>query len=315
VNVIFDSDFRNLDGFSFKVDNIDVLDAIELLALQLRAFWEPVDSKTILVSADNQAKRRDFGNLSVKTFYLTNVSKVEMVEIVTALRTILNARYLATVSDSNAIVMRGTPNQLALAERIVSDLRKAGGVIAAAGFPSGSESGFVQSRRAAETLGAPSLQLQPKVRGPFSFDANDTARATYETVAAMAGLRIAFDSRFQDSPAMPFKVENVTIADALDFLSLQTRTIWQMIDGDTVVVAPDNPSVRADLLPKVTQTIRLAPRPGTPANINEIVTALRTLLNLRQISALDNSIVMTDTAENVAFSQKIVKDLQAPVSR
>src|SRR5262249_6145828 len=145
---------------------------------------------------------------------------VEMVEIVTALRTILNARYLATVSDSNAIVMRGTPNQLALAERIVSDFRKSGGVIAAAGFPSGSESGFVQSRRAAETLGAPSLQLQPKVRGPFSFDANDTARATYETVAAMAGLRIVFDSRFQDSPAMPFKVENVTIADALDFLSL-----------------------------------------------------------------------------------------------
>src|SRR5262249_9066508 len=108
VNVIFDADFRNLDGFSFKVDNIDVLDAIELLALQLRAFWEPVDSKTILVSADNQAKRRDFGNLSVKTFYLTNVSKVEMIEIVTALRTILNARYLATVSALNAIVMRGT---------------------------------------------------------------------------------------------------------------------------------------------------------------------------------------------------------------
>jgi len=159
------------------------------------------------------------------------------------------------------------------------------------------------------------LQLQPKVRGPFSFDANDTARATYETVAAMAGLRIVFDSRFQDSPAMPFKVENVTIADALDFLSLQTRTIWQMMDSDTVLVAPDNPSARADLLPKVTKTISLAPRAGTPGNINEIVTALRTLLNLRQISTLDNSIVMTDTAENVAFSEKIVKDLQSPVSR
>jgi hypothetical protein len=315
LNVIFDPDFRSLDAFSFKVDNLDVFDAIELLALQTRALWEPVDGKTILVAPDNQAKRRDFQNVSVKTFYLPNAARTEMVETVTALRTLLNARYLALIADSNAIVMRDSANKLALAEKIVSDLRKSSGVVTAAGFPSGSEAGFVQNRRAAQTLGVPAMPLQPKVRGPFSFDANDTARATYETVAAMAGLRIVFDSRFQDSAAMPFKVENVNIADALDFLSLQTRTIWQMMDGETVLVAPDNPSVRADLLPKVTKTISLAPRAGTPGNINEIVTALRTLLNLRQISALDNSIVMTDTADNVAFSEKIVKDLQAPVSR
>ena len=315
LNVIFDPDFRSLDAFSFKVDNLDALDAIELLALQTRTFWEAVDSKTILVAPDNQAKRRDFQNVSVKTFYLPNAGRTEMIEVVTALRTILNARYVATVSDSNAIVMRDSANKLALAERIVSDLRKSSSVIATAGFPAGSEAGFVQSRRAAETLGAPALALQFTVRGRFSFDANDTARATYEAVAAMAGLRIVFDSRFQDSAATPFKVENVNIGDALDFLSLQTRTIWQMMDGDTALVAPDNPSARADLLPKVTKTISLALRAGTPGNTNEIVTALRALLNLRQISALDNSIVVTDTAENVAFSEKIVKELQAPVSR
>ncbi len=153
LNVIFDPDFRSLDAFSFKVDNLDALDAIELLALQTRTFWEAVDSKTILVAPDNQAKRRDFQNVSVKTFYLPNAGRTEMIEVVTALRTILNARYVATVSDSNAIVMRDSANKLALAERIVSDLRKSSSVIATAGFPSGSEAGFVQSRRAAETLG------------------------------------------------------------------------------------------------------------------------------------------------------------------
>jgi hypothetical protein len=315
LNVIFDPDFRSLDAFSFKVENLNVFDAIEVLALQNRTFWEPVDSKTILVAPDNQAKLRDFQNVAVKTFYLPNASRTEMVEVVTALRTLLNARYLALVTDSSAIVMRDSANKLVLAEKVVSDLRKSGGVVAAAGFPSGSEGGFVQSRRAAETLGASALQLQSKVRGPFSFDANDTARATYETIAAMAGLRIVFDSRFQDSAAVPFKVENVNIADALDFLSLQTRTIWQAMDGDTVLVAPDNPSARADLLPKVTKTIGLAPGAGSPGNITEIVTALRTILNLRQVSALDSSIFMTDTAENVAFSEKIVKDLQTPPSR
>jgi len=312
LNVIFDPDFRSLNGYSFKVDNLDVLDGMDVVALRTRVFWEPVDSKTILVAPDNQTKRRDFQNVSVKTFYLPNVSQVELVEIVTALRTLLNARYLASVVDSNAIVMRDNANKLALAERIITDLRKSSGVVTAAGFPSGTEAGFVLNRRAAQTLPAPALQSG--VRGPLTFDANDTARATYEAIAATAGLRIVFDRRFEDTAAVVFKIENVEIVDALDFLSLETRTIWQMM-GDTLLVAPDNQTVRADLLPKVTKTIDLATRTGTRRNINEIVTALRTILGLRQISTLDSSIVMTDTAENISFSEKMVKDLDTPPGR
>src|SRR5262249_41075916 len=155
LNVLFDPDFRSLDGHSFKVANVDILDAMDVLALQTRNFWVPVDSKTILVAPDNQSKRRDFESLSVKTFYLPNASQVELAEIVTALRALLNARYLALVVDSNAIVMRDNSNRLALAERIISDLRKSAGVVSAAGFPSGSEAGFVLNRRAAQTLGTP----------------------------------------------------------------------------------------------------------------------------------------------------------------
>jgi hypothetical protein len=314
LNVIFDPDFRSINAQSFKVDKLDALDALDVLALETRTFWEPVDSKTILVAPDNQTKRRDFENTSVKTFYLPNASQVETVEIVTALRTLLNARYLASVSDSNAIVIRDNATRLTLAEKIISDLRKSGGVITTPGFPSGSDGGFVLNRRAAQTLGAPPLPVPSRVRGPLSFDSNDTARATYGAVAATAGLRIVFDSRFRDDAAVPFKLENVNIVDALDFLSLQTRTIWQMMDGETVLVAPDNQSVRAELLPRVTTTIPLAGA-GAPHSINDIVMALRIILNLRRISTLDNSIVMTDTAENIAFSEKIVKDLETRAAR
>src|SRR5262245_23943453 len=315
LNVIFDPDFRSLNGYSFKIDNLDVLDRMDVRALQTKVCWEPVDSKTILVAPDNQTKRRDFQHLSVKTFYLPNASQVELVEIVTALRTLLNARYLASIVDSNAIVMRDNANRLALAERIISDLRESSGVVSASGFPSGSEAGFVLNRRAAQTLGDLQLPLQSRVRGPFSFDANDTARGTYEAIAATVGLRIVFDRRFQDGPAVPFKVENVDVMDALDFVSLQTRTIWQMMDGDVVLVAPDSQTVRADLLPKVTKTISLPARAGTNRNVNEIITALRSILSVRQVSAFDNSIVMTDTAENISFSEKMLKELDAPPAR
>ena len=114
---------------------------------------------------------------------------------------------------------------------------------------------------------------------------------------------------------MPFKIENVSVLDAFDFLALQTRTIWQMMDRDTVLVAPDTPTVRADLLPKVTKTITLPTQSGTPHNMTELVIALRTILNLRQVSTLDNSIVIIDTAENIAFTEKMLKELDTLAAR
>jgi len=310
LNVLFDADFRSLDGQAFKVENIDALDALDLLALQTRSFWEPVDSKTILVAPNNQTKRRDFENTSVKTFYLPNASKLELVEIITALRTILNARYLASIPELGAIVMRDTANRLALAERIVADLRKSGGVRVDTGFLSGSDTGYILNRRAAQTLGAVPVPLQSRVRSSLTFDANDSARATFESIAATAGVRIVFDSRFTDGPAAPFKADNINIVDALDFLSLQNRSIWQMMDADTVLVAPDNPTVRSELLPKTTRTINLTAL--AQSSINEIVTALRSVLNIRQISTIENSIVITDTAENVTFAERMVKNLETP---
>jgi hypothetical protein len=307
LNIIFDSDFRS-DQQSFKVDHLDVLDALDVLALQTRSFWTPVDGKTIVVAPDNQTKQRDLGILSIRTFYLPNASPVEMVEIVTALRTLLNSRYLASIAKSNTIVMRDNANKLALAERIVSDLRKANGVVVTAGFSLGSETGFVLNRRAAQTFSAASLPSQR-----LSFDANDSVRATYEALAATAGLRIMFDSRFQGDASVSFKIQNVDIVDALDFLSLQSRTIWEMMGRDTVLVMPDNQTARAELLPKVTKTISVAPREG--ATRDDFVTALRTVLNLRQLSTLDNSIVITDTAENIIFAEKMLKELETSAVR
>jgi hypothetical protein len=94
---------------------------------------------------------------------------------------------------------------------------------------------------------------------------------------------------------------------------LQTGSMWQVIDNDTIVVAPDSPSVRVDLLPQTMKTINLKNVQST--GITEIVIALRTILNVRQISTLADAIVMQDTAENIALAERIVSDLDKPASR
>ena len=40
--------------------------------------------------------------------------------------------------------------------------------------------------------------------------------------------------------AVPLKLQNVSILDALDFLSLRTESLWELVDGSTIAAAPGN---------------------------------------------------------------------------
>jgi general secretion pathway protein D len=85
-----------------------------------------VNRTTILVAPDNQTKRRDYDDLILKTIYLTNsVASTEITEAITALRTLLNMRYLAQSTAMNAIIVRDTADRIAIAEKIIGDLDKA----------------------------------------------------------------------------------------------------------------------------------------------------------------------------------------------
>src|SRR5262249_46161677 len=89
-------------------------------------FWKPINKTTILVSPENQQKRRDYDDLILKTVYLSNsITSTEITEAITALRTLLNMRYLAQSSAMNAIIMRDTADRIAIAEKIIEDLDKA----------------------------------------------------------------------------------------------------------------------------------------------------------------------------------------------
>ncbi|OLD67183.1 MAG: hypothetical protein AUI45_14200 [Acidobacteria bacterium 13_1_40CM_2_56_11] len=124
-NVIFDPDFR---GARIQIDlnKVDIFEALDILALQTRSFWKPVNRTTILVSPDNQTKRRDYDELVLKTIYMTNsVTSTELTEAITTLRTLLNMRYLMSSTSMNAIIVRDTADRVAIAEKIIEDLDKA----------------------------------------------------------------------------------------------------------------------------------------------------------------------------------------------
>lgn len=125
LNIIFDPDFRS-QRIPVELNKVNVFEALDIIALQTRSFWKPVNRTTILVSPDNQTKRRDYDDLVLKTIYLSNsVTSTEITEAITALRTLLNMRYLAQSTAMNAIIIRDTADRIAIAEKIIEDLDKA----------------------------------------------------------------------------------------------------------------------------------------------------------------------------------------------
>jgi len=78
------------------------------------------------VAADNPAKRKELEQSVIKTFYLANLSQpTELQDVVNAMRTILEVSRIQQLPSQGAIVVRGTPDQIALAQKLIEDLDKA----------------------------------------------------------------------------------------------------------------------------------------------------------------------------------------------
>ncbi len=125
INVLFDPDYTSR-RISVDLNNVTLYQALEIVAMQSKTFWRPVTPNTIYVAADTKPKRTEIEQSVVKTFYLQNLSQpTELQDVQNTLRQILDIQKLTPLNSQGAIVVRGTPDQVALAEKLVSDLDKA----------------------------------------------------------------------------------------------------------------------------------------------------------------------------------------------
>ena len=124
INVFFDQDYKP-QKITVELNNVTLLEALNLVALQTKTFWHPVSSNTIVVAADTPAKRKDLQNSAMKTFYLRNVSSAaELQEAANTLKGILDVKTVQLIPKQNAIILRGTTDQMVLAQKLLSDIDK-----------------------------------------------------------------------------------------------------------------------------------------------------------------------------------------------
>ena len=124
INVLFDSDYKP-QKINVELNDVTPREALNLVAMQTKTFWQPVSPNTIFVASDTVGKRKELQNNVMKTFYLKNVSSAaELQEAANTVRGILDVSRVQLVPTQSAIVMRGTSAQMVLAEKLFADIDK-----------------------------------------------------------------------------------------------------------------------------------------------------------------------------------------------
>jgi general secretion pathway protein D len=122
INVLFDLDYK---AQKITIDLNDVLprEALRMVALESKTFWRPISTGAIFVA--QESKRKEYETNVMRTFYIRNASSpAELQEVAGTLKGLLDVSRIQVNPTHSTITLRGTPDQLALAEKLVAEVDK-----------------------------------------------------------------------------------------------------------------------------------------------------------------------------------------------
>jgi len=121
ISIIFDSSFRDAP-VTVDLRNASLDDSLTTVAGATRTFFRVTAPKTIVVIPDTPAKRREYEEEVVRTFYLSNADLKETMDL---LRMVLDARRISPTTATNALTIKDTPERIAAAGRVLAAIDKA----------------------------------------------------------------------------------------------------------------------------------------------------------------------------------------------
>ena len=121
VNVIFDPAFRGIP-ISIDLRNQSFDQALTSIASSTQNFFRVTAPRTITVIPDTPAKRREYEEEVVRTFFLSNADLKETMDL---LRIVIDARSIGSTAAANALTIHDTPERIAAAARLIDVIDKA----------------------------------------------------------------------------------------------------------------------------------------------------------------------------------------------
>jgi general secretion pathway protein D len=121
INVVFDPSFRDTP-ISLDLRNTTFESALASLNATTQTFYRVTAQRTLTIIPDTPAKRREYEEEVVRTFYLSNADLKETIDL---LRLVIDNRRLAPIAGINAISVKDTPERIAAAAKVLSAVDKA----------------------------------------------------------------------------------------------------------------------------------------------------------------------------------------------
>jgi len=118
INILLDKDVKPDIKVSIFVKDVSVEDTIDLILLQSQLEKKVISDNTVFVYPNTPAKLKDYQDLKIRSFHLTNADPKQ---ILTMIKTLLKTKDIFVHEKTNSIVMRDTPDAIRLAEKMVAD--------------------------------------------------------------------------------------------------------------------------------------------------------------------------------------------------
>jgi general secretion pathway protein D len=121
INLVFDPAFRDAP-ISVDLRKTTLADALASLTASTRTFYRVTAPRTITIVPDTPAKRREYEEAVVATFFLSNADIKEVIDL---LRIVVDVRQISQITTGNSISLKDTPERIAAAGRLIAAIDKA----------------------------------------------------------------------------------------------------------------------------------------------------------------------------------------------
>ncbi len=122
VSVEFDDSVKTTRT-RFDIDDVNFATAMEAASSVTKTFWVALAPKQILVIADSAQNRTAFQRMTIRTYYLPDLTTPqELVDLVNLLRVVLELRFITQDPTENSIVIRAPQDLVQVATQLIENI-------------------------------------------------------------------------------------------------------------------------------------------------------------------------------------------------
>ena len=121
LSLSFDPTFHE-SSVTIDLRNTSLEGALSTVAEATQNFYRVTSARAVQIVPDTPAKRREYEEEIVRTFYLSNADLKETIDL---LRLVLDARRVSPITATNAVTVKDTPERIAAAGRVIAAIDKA----------------------------------------------------------------------------------------------------------------------------------------------------------------------------------------------